>query len=88
MLQDIRHAVRLLLKNPGFSTVAVLVLALGIGANTAVFSLVNALMLRSPMAAEGPGIVGIYSRDATRPDRYRAFSWRDYEQVRSNRRTV
>ena len=60
--QDLRHAVRLLLKNPGFSAVAVLVLALGIGANTAVFSLVNALMLQ-PMAAEGPGIVGIYSRD-------------------------
>ncbi len=84
MLQDIRHAVRLLLKNPAFSAVAVLVLALGIGANTAVFSVVNALMLQ-PTAVERQGIVGIYSRDTTRPDRYRAFSWRDYEQIRGNR---
>jgi predicted permease len=84
VLQDIRHAIRLLLKNPGFSAVAVLVLALGIGANTAVFTLVNGLVLQ-PMAAEGPGIVGIYSRDTTRPDRYRGFSWRDYEQIRANR---
>ena len=38
-----------------------------------------------PTAVEGQGIVGIYSRDTTRPDRYRAFSWRDYEQIRGNR---
>src|SRR5258708_1454350 len=61
VLQDIRYAVRQLLRAPGFSLVAILTLALGIGASTAIFSLINAVLLRSLPYGNSSRLVYLYT---------------------------
>ncbi len=84
MLQDLRYAFRMLASRPGFSATAVLVLALGIGANSAVFSLIDAFLLKPLAIRDADRLQGIYSRDSKHPGNYRGFSLRDFRELRGN----
>src|SRR3954454_4533303 len=61
VLRDARHAVRMIRANPGFSVTALLSLALGIGANTAIFSMLNAVLIRPLPYPGSDALVGVYN---------------------------
>src|SRR4051812_41651469 len=90
-LDDLRYAVRSFRHQPGFAAVAVLTLTLGIGANTAIFSMVNGLLLR-PLAVRDPGRLVLFSDDVSEgtlsntpppSGRWDLFSSEAYEYLRS-----
>jgi predicted permease len=82
MIRDLKFAFRQLLKAPGFTIAAVIVLALGIGVNTAVFSLVNTLFFAPPAYAKPDEMVQLFSQDKKDPKKFRGFSYPTYRDIR------
>ena len=84
LLQDLRYGVRMLAKKPGFAFVAIITLALGIGANTAIFSVINAVLLRPLPYAEADRLVWLTERHEEIPSRWISYpnflDWRDRNQ--------
>ena len=80
LLQDIRYALRLWRRKPGFAFVAIATLALGIGANTAMFSIVNAVLLRPLPFRDADRIVSVWGRTNAFPRGL--LSYAEYEEIR------
>src|SRR6266576_7252889 len=83
ILKDIRFGIRVLARNRAFTLVALLTLALGIGANTAIFTVVNAILFRPLPFAAPQQLVGVWTKDLKRPGSQYPVSlptFRDWQQ--------
>jgi predicted permease len=82
LLQDAKYAIRMLMKNPGFTFVAVITLALGIGANTAIFSMMDSFLLR-PLPVKDPAQITVLAFQQKNGPVQNQFSIPEYRDVKS-----
>jgi predicted permease len=82
VMQDVRQALRVLIKNPGFTLVAILTLALGIGANTAIFSMVDSFLMK-PLPVNNPSELEVLVFQQKNGPLLNNFSVADYRDIRS-----
>lgn len=82
LLQDLKFSLRLLAKSPGFAVAAIVVLGLGIGLNTAMFSVVHALAFSPRPFADPERVVQLYTQDEKDNANFRAFSYPAYRELR------
>ncbi|HMX28385.1 MAG TPA: ABC transporter permease, partial [Blastocatellia bacterium] len=83
LFQDLRYGVRMLLKKPGFTLIAIVTLALGIGANTAIFSVVNAVLLRPLPYAEPERLVSLWETSRKNPAANSSVSYPNFYDWRA-----
>ena len=83
-MQDFRFAVRQLLKTPGFTVVAVLTLALAIGVNSAIFALINGVLLKPVVPVKPAEVVNVFTARQNASHDYRQFSHNEYRELREN----
>src|SRR5438132_2140503 len=88
MMQDFKFAIRQLLKTPGFTTVAVLTLALAIGVNSAIFALINGVLLKPVVPVRPAEVVNVFTARQNASHDYRQFSYNEYRELRENRGEV
>jgi putative ABC transport system permease protein len=86
--QDVRYGLRMLAKNPGFTAIAVITLAVGIGANAAIFSVVDAVLLKPLPFSEPDRLVSVSGRDLRNGEKGRALSYPDFADLRAQTRTL
>ena len=84
MIQDFKFAIRQLLKAPGFTAIAVLTLALAIGVNSAIFALINGVVLRPVVPLRPQEVVNVFTARQNASHDYRQFSHAEYRELREN----